>query len=576
MDLCGPYPVQTPDGKRYFFAILDDHSNWGFTHLLRLKSEAYTSYCHSEAFLLRSFGTLVQTVRLDGALELCKLVLNDHFAKQGIVVQQTAPYAHQQAGKIERYVRTIEEGGQTLLADAGLPMSFWGWAVLTSQYLRNHLPTSTLANGFTPFEVLTGKKPDLSHLRIWGCQCFIIIPPELHTKAGPRRFKAIFVGYEEARVGWVVRDLKGAVHFSRDVIFNEDLSGRLGVSRQISSRPPSPSLPLAPVRPVRDRMLTMAGRDYAHTIHLKKLRALDRVLRKTAGPNFSSQNGGDESGGGVAGGDESVPYVDVDATNGGAVPGLPDVPASAPDLDVFPVGMGDLTPSDDVLSDIISFLAPSDFPSQVDTDSLSHHEVDIMRAHCMSGISDVPLPLTTVSSFNLSKEPFSYSEAVARPDAPVWFSAMEREKTSLKEMGAFREEDLPKGEKTIGLKWVYAYKKDANGDIIKGKEKARVVAQGFNQRPGQFDETYAPVAKMASVRILLAWAATRDLEIYQFDCKRPFYMLSSAIQSMPVLSLVTPSLLLGKSSVSWWLSMVCVNRHMNFICCSCHFSSPLA
>jgi hypothetical protein len=163
MDLCGPYPVQTPDGKRYFFVILDDHSNWGFTHLLRLKNDAYTSYCHTEAFLLRSFGTLVLTVRLDGALELCKGVLGQHFTKQGIVIQQTAPYAHQQAGKIERYVRTIEEGGQTLLADSGLPMSFWGWAVQTSQYLRNRLPTSTLPIGLTPFEVLTGKKPDLSH-----------------------------------------------------------------------------------------------------------------------------------------------------------------------------------------------------------------------------------------------------------------------------------------------------------------------------------------------------------------------------------------------------------------------------
>jgi hypothetical protein len=127
--------------------------------------------------------------------------LGDHFTKQGIVVQQTAPYAHQQAGKIERYVRTIEEGGQTLLADSGLPMSFWGWAVQTSQYLRNRLPMSTLSSSLTPFEVLMGKKPNLSHLRIWGCQCFVTIPPELCMKAGPRCFEAIFVGYKEARVG---------------------------------------------------------------------------------------------------------------------------------------------------------------------------------------------------------------------------------------------------------------------------------------------------------------------------------------------------------------------------------------
>jgi hypothetical protein len=155
MDICGPYPVQTPDGKHYFFIILDDHSNWGFTTLLLLKSDVFTSFSNTEAFLLWSHGTLIITVHIDGALELCSGAFGAHFAKQGIVVQQTAPYAHQQAGKAERYVWTIEEGGQTLLADSGLPMSFWGWAVLTSQYLRNRLPTSTLSSNITPFEMMT-------------------------------------------------------------------------------------------------------------------------------------------------------------------------------------------------------------------------------------------------------------------------------------------------------------------------------------------------------------------------------------------------------------------------------------
>lgn len=99
---------------------------------------------------------------------------------------------------------------------------------------------------------------------------------------------------------------------------------------------------------------------------------------------------------------------------------------------------------------------------------------------------------------------------------------MDREQQSLVDMGAFEEVDLPAGEKAIGLKWVFAHKTDAAGVNISGKEKAHLVAQGFNQRPGQYDKTYAPVVKMASVRILLAWAAIQDLDIYQFDCKTGF------------------------------------------------------
>ena len=64
--------------------------------------------------------------------------------------------------------------------DAGLPMSFWLDAMLTRQYLVNRLPTSTLPDNLTNFEIITmGKKPDLSHLRVWECECFVAIPDEL-------------------------------------------------------------------------------------------------------------------------------------------------------------------------------------------------------------------------------------------------------------------------------------------------------------------------------------------------------------------------------------------------------------
>ena len=83
----------------------------------------------------------------------------------------------------------IEEGGQALLADSGLPMSFWLNAILTHQYLVNRLPTSTLPSNVTPFESLTGgHKPDLSHLRVWGCDCIVAIPDEIRGKAGPKCF----------------------------------------------------------------------------------------------------------------------------------------------------------------------------------------------------------------------------------------------------------------------------------------------------------------------------------------------------------------------------------------------------
>ena len=76
-----------------------------------------------------------------------------------------------------------------------------------------------------------GTKPDLSHLRVWGCQCFPAIPPELRTKAGPHQYEAIFMGYEDNRIGWCVRDLAGKYHFSRDIVFNKNTPSHLSPTR---------------------------------------------------------------------------------------------------------------------------------------------------------------------------------------------------------------------------------------------------------------------------------------------------------------------------------------------------------
>ena len=99
-------------------------------------------------------------------------------------------------------------------------MSIWLDAVLMRQYLINRLPMSTLPENTTPFEIITNsRKPELSHLRVWGCDCYVALPNEIRGKAGPKHFCVIFVGYEEHRIGWCVRSLEGKYSFSNDVIF---------------------------------------------------------------------------------------------------------------------------------------------------------------------------------------------------------------------------------------------------------------------------------------------------------------------------------------------------------------------
>jgi hypothetical protein len=396
--------------------------NIGFTFCVHKKSDVFIHYERTEAYIERSTGCKIKAVCVDGALELTMGKVGTHLASWGIAIQKTAPFAHPQAGKIECYVHTIEEGGQTLLVDSGLSMSFWCDAVLTSQYLWNLLSTSTLAVNITPFEVLTRTKPDVSHLQVWGCQCFVAIPDELRDKADFKCFEGIFIGYKEHRLGWHVRDLKGKYHFSCDVIFNEDLSGCLGVLHSI----PLPALPssdspgssLSP-RPAHVHVHTTAGRVYDNILRLKELQCVECNSRRKLASAGGSVGAATADGGVGVDGD-----LDVD---GG--------------VNLTFAASADLSPSAEAMHGILSLQMPFSFSDAINirTDSLALMEPEIIQTFCLAAVTP-----NWPRVFNLTKEPSLYSEAIAHPDAPAWRAAMARKEQSLKEMGAFEKVDLPR------------------------------------------------------------------------------------------------------------------------------------
>jgi hypothetical protein len=120
-----------------------------------------------------------------------------------------------------------------------------------------------------------------------------------------------------------------------------------------------------------------------------------------------------------------------------------------------------------------------------------------------------------------SLEPRSLAEAMKGPDWHHWKEAMEEELASLEAHGTWKLVDLPTGANLVGCGWTYVVKKDAAGNIV--RYKARLVAQGFSQVPGiDFFDTYAPVAKMASSRLALAYGARWDYEIHQVDIKNAY------------------------------------------------------
>ncbi len=106
----------------------------------------------------------------------------------------------------------------------------------------------------------------------------------------------------------------------------------------------------------------------------------------------------------------------------------------------------------------------------------------------------------------VSETPITYKDATISPDKAKWKAAMEAEMKSLEDNSVWTLVNLPSGCKTVGSKWVFKQKTGPDGSVE--RFKARLVAQGYNQQYGRdYDETFCPVVRQESLRVLLALSA---------------------------------------------------------------------
>ncbi|GJS81430.1 putative ribonuclease H-like domain-containing protein [Tanacetum coccineum] len=129
-------------------------------------------------------------------------------------------------------------------------------------------------------------------------------------------------------------------------------------------------------------------------------------------------------------------------------------------------------------------------------------------------------PQTRRMTKNLEEHEESKKVAHALKD-PSWIEAMQDELLQFKLQKVWTLVDLPNGKRPIGTKWVYRNKKDERGIVI--KNKARLVAQGYTQEEGiDYDEVFAPVARIEAITLFLAYGLFKDFVVYQMDVKSAF------------------------------------------------------
>ncbi|KAF3684374.1 putative tyrosyl-DNA phosphodiesterase 2-like [Capsicum annuum] len=123
--------------------------------------------------------------------------------------------------------------------------------------------------------------------------------------------------------------------------------------------------------------------------------------------------------------------------------------------------------------------------------------------------------------FLLENEPQTFNEAMSSSDSSFWKEAINSEIDSILRNHTWELVDLPPRNKSLGSKWIFKRKIKAVGTI--DKYKARLVVKGLKQKKGlDYFDTYSPVTRITSIRMLIALAAVYDLQIHQMDVKTTF------------------------------------------------------
>lgn len=459
MDFWGPYDRPTLGGRRYMLTITDDASRKSWIHLVRDRKEVYESFHDWRAKVELESGRKLKAVRIDNAPEFLKL--SKELEKDGVRVEPTVAYTPSQNGVAERLNRTLITKARALLSAAELPVELWGEAVHTANYLKNRTPSETDEGPRSPEQMWTGRKPGLSHLRTFGCVAYAHVPAAKRAKLDQTALKGVFVGYAQTTRQYRILDPQDVtVKLHSDVRFDESQNGgRLLREQQMQGQ---------------QRMREL---NFDVQLDLRRGDGYDRE-RGNRGPMQHAQSMDDAEGSD----DDILSNIDVHQPHQAEEP---------------------------------NEIESSDEPERQPATAEQRPTRNKRLPQRYRENSNLVLGMNYTPTAEIPT-PSNYEEAVQGKNSREWRLAIQDQLQSLEANHTWDIVDAPRDINLIDTKWVFKIKMLPNGQI--DRYKARLCARGFTQEYGiDYLDTFSPVIRMESLRILLALAAVRDLEVHQMD-----------------------------------------------------------
>ena len=192
-DVCGPMPTDPIGGSKYYVTFIDNYSRCCAVYFLRNKSEVPEKFKEYEAHVYSDCGERGEYLSKE---------FRSYLRSRGIHRELTVSHSPQQNGVAERMNRILTESARSMMAHAKLSDKYWAEAVACAAYLRNRTPTSALQGSRMPLEVWSGRKPDISHLRMFECVAYAHVPDSQRQKLDKKAAKLRFVGYSTQLKGY--------------------------------------------------------------------------------------------------------------------------------------------------------------------------------------------------------------------------------------------------------------------------------------------------------------------------------------------------------------------------------------
>ncbi|KAG7556889.1 Reverse transcriptase RNA-dependent DNA polymerase [Arabidopsis suecica] len=502
-------PCLSRENQKYFVTFIDEKSKYTWLTLLPSKDRVLEAFTNFQNYVTNHYNAKIKIFRSDNGGEYTSHAFKQHLAKHGIIHQTSCPYTPQQNGVAERKNRHLMEVARSMMFHTNVPKRFWSDAVVLACYLINRIPTKILQDS-SPFEVLNKNKPSINHLRVFGCVCFVLIG-EQRNKLEPKSVKGMFIGYSITQKGYkcYIPETK-KVLVSRDVKFVESKGYYEDKNWE----------------DIQD--LTHSPSDRANNL---------RIILERLGVSNSQ-------------GHTNSPNPNPEPTQQQETPQHEEEEH--------------LQEEENIQANIQeNILEEGEIPSDHEEETTLSEEENLSTSDHNEGSTSQEAPIALRRSERLKFPPSNWkntrvyynSQAVAHPiqavctiahfpeehqvflgqidqhwipqtyeeaiQHQVWRDAIAAERQAMEHNHTWEEGELPRGKKAVTSKWVFTIKYKSNGDIE--RYKARLVARGFTQTYGEdYRDTFAPVAKLHTVRVVLSLATNLEWELWQMDVKNAF------------------------------------------------------